>query len=309
MAATWRKDCQRQNFGTDAGSFSGGPVKIVLHSTETGTWPAYANGAVAPHETWKWNGKTFDKRQHVSHAKAAMALKNLSGGVQTNRDSAHQIEIVGSCDIGFAAKYKYNYLPVMGDNFLRELGKEIRQLAKDIDCPLTVVKEWVSYPSSYGFKARQRMTLGEWDAFSGICGHQHVVENDHGDPGSLDVARALKLSGKVEVIDKPVPVTPKPVSVISKLLGKAPKFPLRTGHYFGPKDGPAESHSGYFGADDRAGLRQWQTQIRKRGYPVTVDGLYGAETAQVCKRFQQYAGLPVDGRIGPLTWARAWGAK
>lgn len=305
---TWRTGVVKQSWSTDAGTFLGGPVKIVLHSTETGTWPSYGGGKMAPHETWRWNGRTFDKRQHVALNRSAMALKNLSGGVQTNRDSAIQVELVGSCDAGFAKKYKYDYLPGLGDNFLRELGKEVRQLAKAVGCPLTVIKDWVSYPASYGFKARQRMSLAEWDSFSGICGHQHVCENDHGDPGSLNVARALLLSGPAEVIDKPVVAEPKtdPGVLIRKVLGKAPKFPLPRGHYFGPKDGPAVSHSGYFGADDRAGLRTYQAQMRKCGWAVTVDGLYGNETEQITKTFQRRLGLTADGLVGPYTWAKAW---
>lgn len=193
----WRPECTKQSWGTSAGEFTGGPTKILLHSTETGTWPGYNEGQSAPHETWRWNHSTkkFDKRQHVPHTLASRSLKNADGGVQTNRDGVHQVELIGSCDKTFATKYGYDYIPEMGDDFLRELGLEIRKLAKDVSCSIILTKRpWVRYPDSYGLSASQRMGQVEWDGFAGICGHEHAPENDHGDPGNLNVARAMELS-------------------------------------------------------------------------------------------------------------------
>jgi hypothetical protein len=309
MATTWRDTCTRHILGGDAGPFSGGPTKIVLHSTETGLGiPGYQGGSVAPHETWVWQPKEgrFAKYQHVSHARSAMAMKNLSGGVQTNRDGAHQVEIAGSCDRGFAAKYGYPYLPGMGDDFLTALGKEVRQLAADVDCKLEAIRDWVDYPKSYG-RGPSRMTLSEWDNFAGICGHQHAAENDHGDPGSLNVARALELSGAVVVVDKPTPVKPGGDNVIHKLI--TPRFPLPDGHYFGPKSGPVKSHSGYYGADDRAALRMWQAQCRRQGWQIDVDGLYGDQCAHVARALQERLGMPKSGLIASRVWRVAWSSK
>lgn len=93
---------------------------------------------------------------------------------------------------------------------------------------------------------------------------------------------------------------PKPSS-----SSKAPKFPLPRGHYFGPKSGPASSVSGYY--SHRADLKRWQAQMRKRGWSITADGLYGPATAKVARQFQaEKAGLAVDGLIGAKTWAAAW---
>jgi hypothetical protein len=38
------------------------------------------------------------------------------------------------------------------------------------------------------------MTFSQWQAFKGWCGHQHVPENDHGDPGSMDFPRVIVLA-------------------------------------------------------------------------------------------------------------------
>ncbi|GAA0464000.1 hypothetical protein [Streptomyces olivaceiscleroticus] len=40
------------------------------------------------------------------------------------------------------------------------------------------------------------MSASQWNGFRGICGHQHVPENDHGDPGSLDFRHVLELAKK-----------------------------------------------------------------------------------------------------------------
>jgi hypothetical protein len=36
-----------------------------------------------------------------------------------------------------------------------------------------------------------RMSPTEWDSFNGVCGHQHVPENTHWDPGAFDWTRLL----------------------------------------------------------------------------------------------------------------------
>lgn len=85
-----------------------------------------------------------------------------------------------------------------------------------------------------------------------------------------------------------------------------PKFPLPKGWYFGPKSGPKESVSGYYGYSED--LKTWQRQMRKRGWKIKVDGLYGPETAEVTRAFQREKRLTPDGLIGIATWQTAWTA-
>lgn len=88
----------------------------------------------------------------------------------------------------------------------------------------------------------------------------------------------------------------------------APAFPLPAGSYFGPKEGPAQSVSGYF--SHRADLKAWQARMVARGWVLDggADGLYGPATREVSLAFQREKGLVVDGLIGPATWGAAWTA-
>ena len=86
----------------------------------------------------------------------------------------------------------------------------------------------------------------------------------------------------------------------------APKFPLPSGYYFGPRKGPKQSVSGFY--SHREDLRRYQTQMKKRGWNITADGLYGTNTAYVTRQFQAEKNLKVDGLIGPATWRAAWEA-
>jgi hypothetical protein len=50
----------------------------------------------------------------------------------------------------------------------------------------------------------------------------------------------------------------------------------------------------------------WQGRMLERGWQITVDGWFGAESSRVCKQFQAEKGLTVDGIVGPVTWDSAW---
>jgi Putative peptidoglycan binding domain len=136
-----------------------------------------------------------------------------------------------------------------------------------------------------------------WETKAGHFGHCNVPDNDHWDPGGIDTVALL---GATTSGGTPPPQPPAPGGV-------SPPFPLPGGHYFGPKSGPPESHSGYYNNDDDK-FRPWQAQMSARGWTIAVDGLYGPQTADVCRSFQAEKGLAVDGLIGPQTWSTAWTA-
>lgn len=100
--------------------------------------------------------------------------------------------------------------------------------------------------------------------------------------------------------------TPAPRPTPAPAGNTAPPFPLRKGWYFGPRYPlwRVRSVSGFHGNRDH--LRRWQQRMKDRGWHITVDGLYGPNTAFIAREFQAEKGLTVDGLIGPETWAAAW---
>lgn len=52
----------------------------------------------------------------------------------------------------------------------------------------------------------------------------------------------------------------------------------------------------------------WQAQMAARGWRLTVDGVYGHQSAGVCHSFQAEKGLAVDAVVGRQTWNAAWTA-
>lgn len=176
----------------------------VLHTTEGFGWPAYSGGAVAP--TWTFlpllAARALDVRQHFPAQMSSRALKNAPGGVQTNTLNVVQIELVGTCDPtyrtswgGRKAGVDYVFWPDAPDWLLAEVAKRLAWLRDEHGIPVTspVAGVWAPYPSSAG-NGPQRLTFQAWENLRGWVGHQHVPENDHGDPGSLNFPRIAALA-------------------------------------------------------------------------------------------------------------------
>ncbi len=53
-------------------------------------------------------------------------------------------------------------------------------------------------------------------------------------------------------------------------------------------------------------VRQWQQQMRARGWKVRVNAIYDKKAEEICRTFQQEKGLRVDGVVGEDTWRAAW---
>lgn len=168
--------------------YSGGPNKGVLHTTEGASLPGYDNGAKAPHFTLLPDTKTRTVKiyQHFDTARPSRALANKSGGVQTNNDGVVQIELVGTCATGGPGMF----WPGAPTWALDGVARLMRWIEQDRGIPREAARTWLPYPQSYGATAA-RMSPAEWDSFAGWCGHQHVPENAHGDPGQLDMAYLL----------------------------------------------------------------------------------------------------------------------
>lgn len=204
-----------QSYFYGGGQYSGSAMEIncgVVHTTEGRTLPDYGGGAVAPTVTGVPDiaARKIHWFQHFDVDESARALANKSGGVETNTANVFQVELVGTCDdskkttwSGKRAGVDYLHWPTAPEWALAEVAWLVRWLHTEHGVPLSCVRDWLAYgpdarrpgvvPASYG-ASKTRMTQNEWRAFTGWCGHQHVPENDHGDPGSMDFARVIALA-------------------------------------------------------------------------------------------------------------------
>lgn len=154
-----------------SGPHVGGPFKVVHHTTEgssaAGALAAFRANRSDPHFTV--DATTI--YQHIDTAEGARALRNAPGGVQTNRDSAIQIELVG-----------FAHLPKD-----RRALTNVARLCRWIEATHGVPSRW---PAGLPRAARNGRDPGghnrnaqTWDQQSGHYGHCHVPENTHWDPG------------------------------------------------------------------------------------------------------------------------------
>lgn len=168
---------------TTPGYVDGYPWRGVLHTTESYTYPSarqdYYGHTYWPHFTV--DGPIL--LQHLPITASARALENPAGGVETNRARAIQIEVCWQ-----AAK------PDWDDDTFHTTAAAIGWINEQTGIQ-AVGPAFVGYPASYGIKARQRMDAASWRSFNGWCGHQHVPENDHGDPGAIAIKALLQQGG------------------------------------------------------------------------------------------------------------------
>jgi hypothetical protein len=193
--------------------WSGSAEKGCLHTTETPNWPDYDGGKKAPTFTARPNFtyKRIDWRQHFPANMSVRALQNKPGGVETNRDKVIQVEIVGTCDGKPGGAHRrwlskgvpHLYTPEAPDWFLDQMADFFVWCLQEHGIFLRAPGLWLPYDASYG-NSSVRMSGSEFNAFRGWLGHMHVAENDHGDPGALDVSSIIiKAKNKISGPTKP----------------------------------------------------------------------------------------------------------
>lgn len=190
MTDLWHPDAVRVSAPTLSwGHYRGTtPYRGVLHTTETDYYPpstsSYFGGNSWPHSTiGQAKDGTRGIFQHIPINRAARALKNKQGGVETNAAHAVQCEIVWRAANAAAMP---EWLLVLVESWMRfaEAAVGINRTAVPF------------FGQGAGFivaseNAPQRMTPEKWNAYSGWCGHQHVPENDHWDPGAIPIDRLI----------------------------------------------------------------------------------------------------------------------
>ncbi|MFJ9754980.1 hypothetical protein [Streptomyces sp. NPDC101149] len=185
---------------------------LVLHTTEGVGLPDYDGGSMAPNLTGVADmaKKRLRWYQHFDIDRSSRALQNLSGGVQTNTLNVVQLELDGTCDYSKREKWgsrvagkDYIYWGNPPGWALQDVADFLKWLHANHGVPLSGPSTWLTYgpdsrrpgvtPASYG-ASPARMSFSAWNSFRGVCGHEQVPENDHGDPGSLPFAKLIALA-------------------------------------------------------------------------------------------------------------------
>ncbi|MDF3139981.1 MULTISPECIES: peptidoglycan-binding protein [unclassified Streptomyces] len=280
--------------------FGGDPMQVnvvVLHTTEGRTLPGYGGGSSAPNLTAVPDlaAKKLKWYQHFDIETSSRALVNLRGGVETNTMNVCQVELVGTCDPKTHAKWKtagqaHIYWPDAPDWALQGVARFLAWVHEEHGVPLSGPKSWPAYPTSYG-SGGQRLTGAQWADFRGVCGHMHVPENVHGDPGAIDFARITKYAKAELDVDDDTPETTTPATPAKP---KVPAFPGRK----------------YFVAGaSNAYVLQLGKQLVKRGfgdhYKVGPSRTWGEADRLNVRDFQKSRKElrgDADGNPGPLTW-------
>lgn len=183
----WLDGWERRPRG-HSGFYSGGPLRFLFHTTEGGL--AGSIGALDANNSWPQllvDPGSRRKIQAYPLSQPGRALANRSGGVETNRRSCVQVEIVGR-----AAESPY-----WSDDVYRFLGESLGPVIAACGIPLRIDRPFVG-PEAGTIAtphAPQRFSFDLWNNFAGCCGHQNVPENDHWNPGRFDWERFARYAG------------------------------------------------------------------------------------------------------------------
>jgi len=256
--------------------FDGARMKVnvgCLPTTEGTSWPGYDGGAVAPNLTANpvMSGRHLQWRQHFRLNTSSRALVNDAGGVETNTLNVVQVELVGTCNPANREHFgkrragvDYIYWPDAPDWALEGLADFMRWCADNLGIPRTAVTTWLPYSNSSG-NSPARLTAAEWRQATGWLGHQHVPENDHGDPGNIDIKHLLARARDEEKLP-PTPPTPS-------MSG--------------------EQHGAHFTA----------VAFAQRRLGLVPTGVFDKTTQKAVREYRHNNGLPVGpGVIGPRVW-------
>lgn len=188
------------------------PPRLVLHATEGGgTVQAlaafYAHSTYWPHFTADIDNRVL--AQHIPLSRAGRALSHTDA-TETNRAHCIQVEIIGR------AIDAPHWIPAAVDWLGRALKPGLDELGIKRVAPAFVA-------NGAGLHAPQRMSDDAWAGFNGVCGHEHVPQNDHWDPGAFQIARFLAATQPAQEVDV---ITPADRAAIVKdvvaALGRQP---------------------------------------------------------------------------------------
>ena len=254
-----------------SGVMQGGPARVVWHSTE------------APSGKTAAGGDYFDVMHRVLVGKASephilwdpltdrmgqyFPLDRSARALKNDAVSGLSTNKCGAACIqvevvAYASKPFTAYWKP-GPNF-RSLMAAIRSWG--------IPDAWPAGQLSVGGEDVSR-DLATYRTKGGHYGHCNVPGNSHWDPGAIDQQAIFRAAG-----DTPPPPDPTPTKWHDVALGGA---------------------SDLWGTG--AQVSKDQAALDNTGFPLSVDGFWGPNSAQVAKNFQAAAGISADGVFGSVS--------
>ena len=186
------------------GSYTTDTRRGVLHTTEGTRLPAYTS---PPHFTVGRDGSggAVQLWQHYPVSVAAKALRHPSGTPETNRHGAIQIEIIASA-------VNTPNLPTTDADLFQAIGMWMRW------AEATAGVARLANHAFNGEASVVRLDDAAWASSAGWVGHQHVPNNDHWDPGQIDIATLLTIGVPTPTIGGAAPLG-MPGSPLASHLG------------------------------------------------------------------------------------------
>lgn len=216
------------------------------------------------------------------------------GQVEQYRDTDYEADANTDANpFAISAETQGYEFGVWNDHQLAEIKALILWANRVHGIPLKVVDRWDG--SGIGYHTQ---FPGRWDKRGASCPG----------PDRKRQFREVIVPWLAEVAKGAQATKPKPTPA-KKPTAKptAPAFPLPRGHWYGVESRDRRNHSGYY-AKDRPGIKQWQAQMKKRGWKIKVDGRFGPQSRSVALGIQRQVGITADGLVGIRTWTESFTA-
>jgi hypothetical protein len=128
----------------------------------------------------------------------------------------------------------------------------------------------------------------------------------------LGLGRSPSVSAQSAVAPSPVAVTPRASRSRTHVPSVARHVAPRVRVVVAPMTPPPFLHQQLSVADQdhfRIGVHMWQDRMAKRGWPITVDGYFGPQSAAIAKRFAAEKRIhltALPGEVDRGVWDAAW---
>lgn len=272
MPESWYPNAIRNQVGTP-GSYAGGPSKCVLHTTENDPNFTTAMDVVKWMEVNKpgsvyhliYHPITGECVQMLPVNGSAKSLSNPSGGVETNRGGSVviQISVVAKAADPFT-RYDLPYWSSLL-NWISSWG---------------VPAVWAGPPP---IGKVDHVSNSYWNQNSGWYGHCCVPENNHHDPGKVN-------------LDK--------LGLVIHQEGTGNGGTSSGSYSLEYTDGAHMSLRYLSRGSEGYDVGTLQMLLSYTGDEIAVDGIFGPETEEAVEFFQGNEGLESDGIVGPKTMSK-----